>query len=155
MLTPPEPLDEQTAALLVTWRYPGDLAAYDVIEALDPACTQVIRDRSGAVVGYVVTGAEARVAGQAEDPGAVDVGWGMAPDRVRRGRGREFVAAAVAHAARQAAQQGRQRVRAVILDWNEASLRSAASAGLRPAGELVNDVGRFIVMEGPVQQPLP
>lgn len=152
MLTPPEPLDAQTAALLVTWRYPGDLVTYDVTEPLDPTCTQVIRDPAGAVVGYVVTGAEARVAGQEEDRGAVDVGWGMAPDRIRRGLGREFVAAAVAHAARHGAQEGRQRVRAVILDWNDASLRTAASAGLRPVGELVNDAGRFIVVECPVER---
>lgn len=152
MLSEPEPLDATTQALIGSWRYPGPLAAYDMTGPLDPAVTWVVRDDAGAVLGYVVTGHEARVAGQPEDPRAVDVGWAMAPDRIRRGLGRAFVAAAVAHAARQGVLEGRQRLRAAILDWNEASLRTAVSAGLRPVGEVRNDIGRFVILERPVER---
>jgi RimJ/RimL family protein N-acetyltransferase len=152
VLSEPEPLDASTQAQIATWRYPGVLAVYGVTGPLDPAVTWLVRDDDGVVLGYVVTGHEARVAGQPADPMALDVGWGMDPDRIRRGLGRSFVAVAVAHAARQGVLEGRQRLRAAILDWNEASLRTAVSAGLRPVGEVRNDVGRFVIVERPVER---
>ena len=73
------------------------------------------------------------------DAGTVDVGYGMRPDLVGQGRGREFVGAVLAHVVdRHPAAQ----LRMSILRWNARSRRVAEAHGFR----VVGDAGEFDVL---------
>ena len=98
-----------------------------------------VEDDDGELVGYGCTGAEARVPGVEEEPGTIDVGYGMRPDLVGRGLGREFVGAILAHAAEQ---DPAARLRMSILRWNERSRRVAEAHRFR----VVRRVGEFDVL---------
>jgi RimJ/RimL family protein N-acetyltransferase len=128
----------EDAKQIATWRYEGQWRTYDsrpedgLLNA--EAGYQAVADSmTGALVGYVCTGAEARVPGLAEKAGVVDVGAGIRPDLVGSRVGSEFGAALLGHIAAQAG-TGDFRLRAVVLDWNERSLRLCARLGFRPAG---------------------
>jgi RimJ/RimL family protein N-acetyltransferase len=84
------------------------------------------------------------VPGVEEEVGTVDVGYGMRPDLVGQGRGREFVGAVLARAA---STDPAAQLRMSILRWNGRSRRVAEAHGFRvvaQAGEfdvLVRDTG--------------
>ena len=80
------------------WHYPEPFSTYDAAGALGHGRGFFAVEEEGEIVGYGVTGAEARVPGVEEEPGTIDVGYGMRPDLVGQGRGREFVGAILAHA---------------------------------------------------------
>jgi len=141
-----EPLDARTAAVIGTWRYPGRFSTYNCTEPPSRELAVVVRDDDGELLGYGVLGADARVDGLDEAEDTVDVGWGMAPHRMNQGLGRAFAGALTQHADNYAIEQGRALLRAVILDWNEASLRVAGAVGFEPSGELTSLDGRFIVL---------
>jgi RimJ/RimL family protein N-acetyltransferase len=122
------------------WRYPEPFATYDAEGPLG-------RDRGyfaveaehGELVGYGCVGAEARVPGVEEEPGTVDVGYGMRPDLVGRGLGREFVGAVLAHVAEA---HPTARLRMSILGWNVRSRRVAEAHGF----VVVAQAGEFEVL---------
>jgi len=122
------------------WRYPKPYATYD---ADGPLRRELgffaVEDDDEDLVGYGCIGAEARVPGVEEEPGTVDVGYGMRPDLTGQGRGREFVRAILAHVA---AGQPDARLRMSILRWNERSRRVAEAHGFRIVGE----AGEFDVL---------
>jgi [ribosomal protein S18]-alanine N-acetyltransferase len=122
------------------WRYPPP---YDTYDAQGPLGLDLgffaVDDGEGALVGFGCVGAEARVPGVEEEPGTVDVGYGLRPELVGRGLGREFVGAVLAHAA--AAHPG-ARFRMSILRWNHRSRRVAEAHGFR----LVGEAGEFDVL---------
>ena len=98
---------------------------------------------AGEFVGYCCFGAPARVGGASEDPGSLDVGYGMAPSRMGRGQGSRFVAAILEFAREQ---YDTQRFRLYILEWNERSRKVAARLGFAVESVLQSDEGPFVVM---------
>jgi RimJ/RimL family protein N-acetyltransferase len=122
------------------WRYAEPYAIYD---ARGPLGRDVgffaVEDDDGALVGYGCTGAEARVPGVEEEAETIDVGYGMRPDLIGRGLGREFVGAVLAHAA---AEHPSAQLRMSILRWNARSRRVAEAHGFR----IVGQAGEFDVL---------
>jgi [ribosomal protein S18]-alanine N-acetyltransferase len=125
------------ARQIATWRYEGQWRTYDSrpdgLLSADAGYRAVADEVTGALVGYVCTGAEARVPGLAEKSGVIDVGAGMRPDLVGSRIGSEFGAAVLGHIAADAG-TSEFRLRAVVLDWNERSLRLCARLGFRRVG---------------------
>jgi RimJ/RimL family protein N-acetyltransferase len=132
------PLTAADAEEIATWQYEGQWRTYDSrpedgLLSPDAGYQAVADPATGALVGYICTGGEARVPGLAEKAGVLDVGAGMRPDLVGTRVGSEFGAAVLSHIATQAG-TGDFRLRAVVLDWNERSLRLCARLGFRPVG---------------------
>ena len=122
------------------WHYSGRYATYD---AEGPLRRDLgffaVDNEDGYLIGFGCVGAEARVPGVEEDAGTVDVGYGMRPDLVGQGRGREFVGAVLAHVVdRHPAAQ----LRMSILRWNARSRRVAEAHGFR----VVREAGEFDVL---------
>jgi RimJ/RimL family protein N-acetyltransferase len=136
-------LTEADSAAIATWRYPGRYATYDPDEHVTPERGSWAVEHQGELVGYSSFGDAARVPGVVEEEGILDVGYGMRPDLMGRGLGREFVGAILDHAAREFSPQ---RFRLLILDWNERSRRVAAALGFREEGVVESIEGDFLVL---------
>jgi [ribosomal protein S18]-alanine N-acetyltransferase len=122
------------------WRYPEPYATYDTEGPLArDRGFFAIEDEDGGLVGYGCEGADARIPGVEEEDGTVDVGYGMRPDLVGQGRGREFVGTILAHVA---AAHPTARLRMSILHWNERSRRVAEAHGF----SIVGQAGEFDVL---------
>jgi RimJ/RimL family protein N-acetyltransferase len=122
------------------WRYPEPYATYDAAGPLGRDLGFfAVEGEDGDLVGYGCLGAEARVPGVEEEAGTVDVGYGLRPDLVGQGLGREFVGAVLAHAADT---HPSARLRMSILDWNSRSRRVAEAHGFRVVGR----AGEFDVL---------
>jgi [ribosomal protein S18]-alanine N-acetyltransferase len=122
------------------WHYPEPYETYDAAWPLgSDRGFFAVDDDSGELVGYGCVGAEARVPGVEEEAGTVDVGYGMRPDLIGHGRGREFVGAVIAHATEG---EPTARLRMSILRWNERSRRVAEAHGF----SVVAQVGEFDVL---------
>jgi RimJ/RimL family protein N-acetyltransferase len=122
------------------WRYPGPYATYDAEGPLRPELGFfAVEDDAGSLVGYACVGAEARVPGVEEEPGTVDVGYGMRPDLIGQGHGREFVGAILAYVV---AGDSDALLRMSILRWNERSRRVAESHGF----SIIGEAGEFDVL---------
>jgi hypothetical protein len=67
------------------WRYPGRYATYDARGPLGGDRGFFAVEDEGDLVGFGCVGAEARVPGVEEEPGTIDVGYGMRPDLVGQG----------------------------------------------------------------------
>jgi [ribosomal protein S18]-alanine N-acetyltransferase len=148
-----EPMTADAAAAIGDWRYDPPYDTYD----LDPGDTEhmlVPRYRYHTVregddlVGYCCFGDDARVPGGAYVDDALDVGWGMRPDLMGRGRGHRFVGAILDHARRS---YRPRMLRVTIADFNARSQRVAAHAGLTVERErFTSSAGeRFIVFVTP------
>jgi [ribosomal protein S18]-alanine N-acetyltransferase len=122
------------------WRYPEPYATYDAEGPLgaDRGFFAVDGD-DGELIGFGCTGVEARVPGVEEEAGTVDVGYGMRPDLIGQGLGRDFVGAVLAHAS---AGDPSVRLRMSILRWNERSRRVAEAHGFCVVGQ----AGEFDVL---------
>ncbi len=129
------PLTSADTADIATWQYDGPWRIYD--SSPDGTITaesgyQAVADSAtGALVGYICLGEEARVPGLGAEPGVVDVGAGMRPGLVGHRIGTEFGATVLGHIAA-VAEQG--RLRAVVQSWNERSLRLCAGLGFHVVG---------------------
>lgn len=130
------------AAIVSQWRYPDRWSVYDlesaeaVLDDLD--LYRAVCDGDGTLVGFFCVGAAARVPGLDPDPQMIDVGVGLDPHLVGRGRGQSFGTAVLDHLA------GRcpgQPLRAVIQAWNTRSRRLAGALGFIDVGELSTPVG--------------
>jgi RimJ/RimL family protein N-acetyltransferase len=126
------------AEQIATWRYDGQWRTYDSrpedgLLSAEAGYQAVVDPATGALVGYICTGAEARVPGLAEKAGVIDVGAGMRPDLVGSRIGSEFGAAVLGYIAAHAG-AGDFRLRAAVLDWNERSLRLCSRLGFRRVG---------------------
>jgi [ribosomal protein S18]-alanine N-acetyltransferase len=154
-----EPITADVAAEIGRWRYPTpydtyDLEPGDVEHMLVPGYGyHVVRD-GDELVGYCCFGEDARVPGGAYADDALDVGWGMRPDLMGRGRGHAFVAAILEHA------RGAYRpcaLRLTIAGFNDRSRRVAERAGLTLERERFTSSSgeRFIVFvtPPPAEQP--
>ena len=122
------------------WHYPEPYATYDAEGPLGRDLGFfAVESEDGDLVGFGCVGAEARVPGVEEEPGTVDVGYGMRPDLIGHGLGREFVGAVLAHVV-----EGHPdaRLRMSIFRWNGRSRRVAEAHGFRVAGQ----AGEFDVL---------
>lgn len=137
------PLTPIDATEIASWRYPGRYATYDVDEVPTHERGYWSVHLGDELVGYCCFGEEARVPGAVEEPGILDVGYGMKPDLMGHGLGRDFIGAILAFAAERFAPH---RVRVLILDWNARSQAAARSAGFEEDGAIESTEGTFVVM---------
>ena len=136
-------LTQSDGVAIATWRYPGRYATYDVGEIVTPERGFWSFDHDADLVGYSCFGHEARVPGVVEEDGVLDVGYGMRPDLMGHGLGTVFVGAILDFAVERHAPE---RLRLLILDWNNRSRKVAEVLGFQ--SEDVHKVadGRFVVM---------
>jgi ribosomal-protein-alanine N-acetyltransferase len=136
-------LTDADAAAIASWRYPGRYSTYDFD---DPSAletdTWALTD-ADELVGYCCFGAPARVPGAEEEPGTLDVGYGLAPDRMGQGHGHRFVGAVLEFALDR---YDPDRMRLYVLDWNERSRKVAERHGFAVESVLDSDEGPFLVM---------
>jgi [ribosomal protein S18]-alanine N-acetyltransferase len=129
------PLTSADTEDIATWQYDGPWHIYDSTpdgQITAASGYQAVADpATGALVGFICLGEEARVPGLLAEPGIVDVGAGMRPDLVGTRVGTEFGAAVLRHVAGLA---GQHRLRAVVQSWNERSLRLCTRLGFRAVG---------------------
>ncbi len=129
------PLTSMDTADIATWQYDGPWRIYDSSahgQITGESGYEAVADSdTGALVGFICIGEEARVPGLAAESGIVDVGAGMRPDLVGTRIGTEFGATVLRHLA---ALAGEDRLRAVVQSWNERSLRLCARLGFRAVG---------------------
>ena len=137
------PLTPADAREIATWRYPGPYATYDVAEVMTPERGYRSVHDGGRLVGYCCFGYEARVPGVDEEPDVLDVGYGMRPDLMGRGAGRDFIRSILEFAA---AEFSPRRSRVLILDWNARSRAAARSVGFDEEGTVRSTEGIFVVM---------
>ena len=100
-----EPMTPEWAKLVVTWRHPPPYDTYDVTveereNLLNPAYRYHAVLEDGGLIGYCCFGDDAQVRGGTYREGELEVGWGMRPDLMGQGRGREFAAAILDYAER-------------------------------------------------------
>ena len=95
------------------------------------------------LIGYCCFGDEARVPGVEEEVGTLDVGYGLRPDLVGRGHGPAFARAILAFGVDRFAPE---RLRLLILNWNERSRKVAERLGFARDGSVESVEGVFLVM---------
>jgi ribosomal-protein-alanine N-acetyltransferase len=137
------PLTPTEAETVATWRYPGRYSTYDVDGPVTPAKGWRAVTHQDELVGYCCFGAEARVPGVDEEEGTLDVGYGLRPDLMGRGLGPSFVGAILDFAVNEFHPS---RLRLLILDWNERSLKVARALGFEEADVVASAEGGFRVM---------
>lgn len=93
-------LTESAAEAIATWRYPGRYKTYDVSDVSTSEAGFWAVEHEATLVGYCCFGQDGRVPGAVEEPGTLDVGYGMRPDLMGPGLGREFVGAILDFAVR-------------------------------------------------------
>jgi RimJ/RimL family protein N-acetyltransferase len=132
------------AEAIAIWRYPGRDSTYDVgvVVTVEQGFWAV--EDLGQLVGYCCFGEEARVPGIGPEEGTLDVGYGMRPDLVGKGRGRSFVGAILAFAMNEFSPR---RLRLLILTWNERSRKVAVALGFTEEGIVPSTEGEFRLME--------
>ena len=136
-------LTETDAEAIATWRYPGRYQTYDVREVVTSEAGFWAVEHQATLVGYCCFGHEARVPGAVEEAGTLDIGYGMRPDLMGQGLGREFVGAILDFAVRRFSPS---RLRLLILDWNDRSRKVAVALGFESEGVLRSTGGDFLVM---------
>ena len=139
-------LSEAERAIVGAWRYPGRLSTYELGGPVAPQRPLMAVEHGDELIGYCCFDEEARVRGVEAEAGSLDVGYGLRPDLVGRGLGREFVAAILDYAE---AEFEPARLRLLIVDWNARSRRLAEVLGFSERTSVVNDEGRFLVMVRP------
>ncbi|HEX5901526.1 MAG TPA: GNAT family N-acetyltransferase [Actinomycetota bacterium] len=136
-------LTKSDAVAIARWRYPGRYATYDVGEIVTPERGFWAVGHGADLVGYCCFGHEARVPGVVDEDGVLDVGYGMRPDLTGHGLGRVFVRAILDFAVDM---YSPQRLRLLILDWNDRSLKVAEALGFQSEGVQESTEGDFVVM---------
>ena len=136
-------LGGRDAVDIAGWHYPGRESTYDVLGEVSSEDGYWAVEDDGALVGYCCFGHEARVSGVEPEDGTLDVGYGMRPDLAGAGTGREFVRAILTFGL---TRFDPDRLRLLILEWNERSRRVAEALGFVQTGSVTNDQGVFLVM---------
>jgi [ribosomal protein S18]-alanine N-acetyltransferase len=129
------PIREEEAASIASWAYEEPFDIYDG-DPSDPSGLLAI-DANGfgnyavvteadEVVGFCCFGPEARVVGQEPEPGTIDIGGGVRPDRVSQG-----LATAVLPLLMEFARErwAPERFRTAVASFNDRSTRLCLSAG--------------------------
>jgi [ribosomal protein S18]-alanine N-acetyltransferase len=136
-------LTRAEAASIAAWRYPGRYSTYDFDDPTVLSSDHWAVTEAGELIGYCCFGAPARVPGAELEPGTLDVGYGVAPDRLGGGQGHRFVAAILDFALER---YDPKRFRLYVLEWNERSRRTAARHRFATESRLENEEGTFLVM---------
>lgn len=139
-------LREEECDTIAGWRYDGRYSTYEFDGERPDGDNgyHAVVDAGDHLIGFCCFGAEARVPGVMDEPGVVDVGYGMQPDLMGQGRGRPFVDAILAFALEELEPE---RFRALVLDWNRRSRRACENAGFEVTGAITNDSGTFMILE--------
>src|SRR6478609_7686080 len=128
-------LTKDDAARIAGWRYTGRSASYDVsrseviVDELE--LYSAIVDANDMLHAFYCVGAAARVPGLEPDPRFLDVGIGLDPAVVGKGRSSELGPVAMAHLEEVHPTLG---LRAVIQSWNESSRKVARRLGFSEVG---------------------
>jgi RimJ/RimL family protein N-acetyltransferase len=98
-----ETMTAERAELIVDWRHPPPYDTYDVLpeeheHLLRPEYRYHVVLDGDELVGYCCFGEDGQVEGGTYREGELEIGWGMRPDLIGHGRGREFAAAILAYA---------------------------------------------------------
>lgn len=137
------PLTSVDAARVASWRYPGRYSTYDSKDLSSLAQDHFGVAEHDELVGYCCFGASARVDGANAEHGTLDVGYGLAPNRMGRGLGNRFVAAVLEFARQKYAPE---RFRLYILDWNTRSRTVASRLGFTESSVLRTGEETFVVV---------
>jgi RimJ/RimL family protein N-acetyltransferase len=137
------PLTPTEAEAVATWRYPGRYSTYDVDEPVTAAKGWWAVRHEDELVGYCCFGSGARVPGVDEEEGTLDVGYGLRPDLMGRRLGPSFVESVLDFAENEFHPS---RLRLLILDWNERSLKVVKALGFKEEGVVASTEGAFRVM---------
>ena len=146
------PLTLADSRQIASWHYPGRYATYDVDEMVTAERGFWAVYHEGQLVGYCCFGDEARVPGVVEEPGVLDVGYGMKPDLMGLGLGRDFIGSILEFGA---GEFNPRRFRLLILDWNARSLAAARSVGFDEEGIVRSTEGMFVVMTSAMDESPP
>jgi ribosomal-protein-alanine N-acetyltransferase len=145
-----EAMDAASAEAISRWRYGGELAIYDgdpgeVDALLHPANRYLAgADEDGALAGFACLGADARVPGFAYSEDALDVGVGLRPDLVGRGRGLRFLRDVLELARRTDAPEA---FRVTVASFNARALRVCVALGFREVARFTSsDDTAFVVL---------
>jgi [ribosomal protein S18]-alanine N-acetyltransferase len=136
-------LTETDAEAVATWRYLGRYQTYDVSKVVTSEAGFWAVEHEATLIGYCCFGHEARVPGAVEETGTLDIGYGMRPDLMGQGLGREFVGTILDFAVRRFSPS---RLRLLILDWNDRSRKVAVALGFGSEGILRSTEGDFLIM---------
>ena len=128
---------------IASWRYPGPYSTYDFDDASVLARDHWAVTDAGELIGYCCFGEPARVPGATAEPDTLDIGYGMAPDRVGRGDGSRFVGAIIKFASER---WDHRRFRVYVLEWNTRSRKVAARNGFVDGPTIKGEEGPFLVM---------
>lgn len=137
------PLTSVDAARIASWRYPGRYSTYDFNDAASLAQDHFGVTEDDELVGYCCFGAPARVGGADAEHGTLDVGYGLAPNRMGRGLGGRFVATVLEFAHQNYAPD---RFRLYVLDWNTRSRTVASRLGFTERSALRTGKDMFVVV---------
>jgi ribosomal-protein-alanine N-acetyltransferase len=131
------PMDAERAEEIAGWRYPPPYDIYDG-EPSDAASMSRIESRYAAVleggelIGFCCLGSEARVPGMRQRAGVLDVGAGLRPDLVGRGRGARFLTAVMEYAW---TEDPNAVLRVCIAEFNLRAQRAVQFIGFSAVGE--------------------
>jgi RimJ/RimL family protein N-acetyltransferase len=125
------------------WRYPGRYATYDFDDPSVLAWDHWGVYDGGALIGYCCFGEPARVGNAAARADTLDVGYGLAPQLMGRGMGRQFVTAILEFALHRF---DVRCLRLFILEWNARSRALATNLGFVCESTLKTDDGVFVVI---------
>lgn len=143
------PMDPSWAAEIAGWRYPPPYDVYDG-ERSEAALMMRIESRYAAVldgerlVGFCCLGSEARVPGVMGRDGVLDVGAGLRPDLVGRGRGAPFLTAVMEYAW---TEDPTVLLRVCIAEFNLRAQRAVLFIGFSAAGEQRTGARTFRLFE--------
>lgn len=150
------PIDHAAIHELLRWRYPPPYDVYNLAIApadeaaafnffLDPAFAyHRIDDEYGELAAFCCFGVDAQVPGGDYSAPALDLGLGVRPDLVGRGRGSHYTTAVAQYAIDTYAPPA---LRVTIAAFNIRAQRAWAAAGFRETARFDADNGRpFVVL---------
>jgi ribosomal-protein-alanine N-acetyltransferase len=135
-------LNRADTRAIARWRYPGRYSIYDVGKIVSPERVWAVA-RGAELIGYCSVGPSARVPEVGAEAGTLDIGYGMRPGLVGQGLGREFVGAILDFAIESFSPQ---RLRLLILSWNERSRKVAEALGFEHEATVASNEGDFLVL---------
>jgi ribosomal-protein-alanine N-acetyltransferase len=147
-------MTEAAARAMLTWRYEGDYAMYNldpadakqvIARALDPSNHYYAIYDDDKLVGHCTFGREARVPGGNYTRAALDFGLGMHPNWTGKGRGAAIVRLIIAFGQ---THYGKGPVRATVAAWNVRSQKAIKANGLIEVGRFRHTLSgmKFVVL---------
>lgn len=145
------PLTPDHARAIAGWEYQGDLAIYnregDETGIGSEHGFVAVVDETDDLVGFLSFGPDGQVPGGDYRGHAVNIGWGLRPDLVHRGRSGELLDLMCDEVA---ARFPGQRIRATVAEWNRPALSVVERAGMRRVTSFHREDGvEFLILEGP------